>query len=47
MNNGDNNEMNAKKMVENMFLRSSDDLASVGVKELVFIPEKNVHLSRL
>ena len=39
--------MNAKKIVENMFLGSSDSLASVVVKELVFIPGKSVHLSRL
>ena len=43
--------MNANKIVENMFLGSSDGLAPVGVKkgvkELVFIPEKNVHLSKL
>ena len=39
--------MNAKKIVENVFLRSSDGLTPVGVKELVFIHEKNVHLSRL
>ena len=29
------------------FLRSSDGLAPVGVKVLVFIPGKSVHLSRL
>ena len=39
--------MNAKKIVENAFLGSSDGLAYVGVKELVFIPEKSVHLSIL
>ena len=39
--------MNAKKIVENMFLGSSDGLAPVGVKELVFIPGKSVHLSKL
>ena len=47
MNNGENNGMNAKKIVENMFLGSSDDLAAFGVKELVFIPRKSVHLSKL
>ena len=39
--------MNTKNIVENMFLRSSDGLALIGVKELVFIPGKNVHLCRL
>ena len=39
--------MNAKKIVENMFLGSSDGLTLVGVKELVFISGKSVHLSRL
>ena len=39
--------MNAKKIVENVFLGLSDGLAPVGVKELVFIHGKNVHLSRL
>ena len=39
--------MNANKIVENMFLGSSDGLALVGVKELVFISGKSVHLSRL
>ena len=47
MNIRENNKMNAKKIVETMFLGSSDDLASVGVKELVFIPGKSVHLFRL
>ena len=39
--------MNAEKIVEKMFLGSSDGLAPVGVKELVFISGKSVHLSRL
>ena len=39
--------MNAKKIVENMFLGSSDGLVPIGVNELVFIPGKSVHLSRL
>ena len=47
MNNIENNGVNAKKIVENVFLGSSDGLAPVRVKELVFIPRKSVHLSRL
>ena len=47
MNNGANNEMNAKKIVKNMFLGSSEGLPYVRVKELIFIPGKNVHLSIL
>ena len=39
--------MNAKKIVKNMFLGSSDGLPHVGVKELVFIPRKSIHLYRL
>ena len=39
--------MNAKKIVENMFLGSSNGSPFVGVKELVFIHGKSVHLSRL
>ena len=39
--------MNAKKIVENAFLGSSDGLVPVGVKELVFIHGKSVHLSKL
>ena len=39
--------MNAKNMVENMLLGSSDSLVPVRVKDLVFIPRKSVHLSRL
>ena len=42
-----NNEMNAKKIVENMFLGSSNCLAPTGVKEFVFVPGKSVHLFRL
>ena len=38
--------MNAKKIVENMSLGSSDSLAPVGVNELIFIHGKSVHLSR-
>ena len=47
MNNGENNGMTAKKIVENMFLGSSEDLAAVGVKELVYMSRKSVHLSKL
>ena len=48
MNNRENNRVNAKKIAENVFLGSSDGLpALVGVKELVFIPRKNVRLFRL
>ena len=47
MNIGENNEMNAKKMVENMFLGTNNGLALARVKELVFIPGKSVHFSRL
>ena len=39
--------MNAKKIVENVFLGSSDGLAPIGVKELVFISGKSVYLSGL
>ena len=40
--------MNAKKkIVENMFLGSSGGFVPIGVKELVFIPGKSIHLSRL
>ena len=34
--------MNAKKIVENVFLKSNDNLVLVGVKELLFIHRKNV-----
>ena len=39
--------MNAKRMVENMFMGSSDSMVPVRVKELVFILGKSAHLSRL
>ena len=38
MNNRENNGVNAKNIAKNVFL---------GVKELVFIPGKSAHLSRL
>ena len=39
--------MNAKKIVKNVVSKISDSLAPIGVKELVFIPGKSVHLSKL
>ena len=46
MNKRENNGVNAKKIAENMFMRSSDSFFRLGVKDLVFIHGKSVHLSR-
>ena len=47
MSNEENNGVNAKEIVEKYVSGIKWRFAPVGVKELVFIPEKSVHLSRL
>ena len=45
--NGKNGEVNTKKIAKRCVSGIKRQSVPVGVKEVIFIPEKSVHLSRL
>ena len=47
MSNGENKKVNAKEIVEKYVFEIKWRLSHLGVKEVVFILEKSVYLSRL